>query len=42
MKITKGKVIKDYNKLVSLAERLFAKKRYENAVTATKTAASLM
>lgn len=42
MKITQDKILKDYNKLVFLSEKLFAKKQYENAVTAIKTAASLM
>ena len=42
MKITKDKVLKDYNKLVFIAEKLFEKKQYESSVTAIKTAAMLM
>lgn len=41
-KVTKEEILKDYNKLVSLAEKYFAKKQYERSVTAIKTAALLM
>lgn len=41
-KVTKEEILKDYNKLVSLAEKHFAKKQYESSVTAIKTAALLM
>lgn len=42
MKVTKEKVLSDYNRLVVLAEKLFAKKRYEDCLSVVKTAAFLM
>ena len=42
MKITKDRVLKDYNKLVLLAEKLFEKKQYERTAVVIKTAALLM
>lgn len=41
-RITKEKIIKDYEKLVSLAENLFRKNRYEDSIVVIRTAAFLM
>lgn len=42
MKVTKEKVLSDYNRLVALSKKLFAKKRYEDCLSAVKIAAFLM